>query len=93
MFCDRLSWRLKVYLGKDERLLLRHTDHSEAAQASDEEGVVGLRPVAAHHLHRYSRSADPTRQRQRELREWVGDSEEPRKITQSDAFSEYCKHK
>lgn len=75
----------ELYLGKDKRPLLQHTDDLKAAQSSDQEGVVGLRPVAAHHLHRYSCSANPTQRKQ-----WVwwreGDLEQPRQISQSNVL-------
>lgn len=54
----------KFYLGKDKRSLLQHIGNLKAAQSSNQEGVVGLWPVAAHHLHCDSSSADPTEKRQ-----------------------------
>lgn len=48
------------YLCQDEWSLLQQTWHAKAAQPGDEEGVVGLRPVTAHHLHRYPCCTNPT---------------------------------
>lgn len=64
----------QVYLCQDERPLREQVRHAEAAQAGDEEGVVGLGPVAAHHLHRYPCRADSVKVEGK----WVTESDEAR---------------
>lgn len=58
----------KMYLCEEKGSLLKQTWHTKAAQSSDEEAVVGLWPVTAHHLHCYPCCTDST-ERQSE-KEW-----------------------
>lgn len=56
--CDVLKSGRRSYLCQDKGPLFQEAGHLEAAQPGDEEGVVGLGPVTAHHLHRDPRGSD-----------------------------------